>query len=144
MQPDQEGSAGQQVVGAGFFRGEEEQAEVQGETGDDPGDVRAPHAGDGPGELVEFILGGGDDERQQPEGGLLRDGEETADPDDESDDDPEADGAEGAVFHRWAEGWSCSRVWPKRRSRLAYSARARCSWALSKSGQNTEAKTISA
>jgi hypothetical protein len=44
-------------------------------------------------------LGGADDKREQPERGFLGERKEVAYPDDESDDDPEADGAEGAVFH---------------------------------------------
>ena len=97
---------------------------MQGEAGDDSGKVGSTDAGDGADKLVKLILRGADDERQQAEGGLFSDGKESTDPDDEADDDPKADGAEGAVFHAWAEVWICSRVWPKRRSRLAYSASA--------------------
>jgi hypothetical protein len=144
MQAHEQGGAGQQVVRPGFFGGEKEEPEEQGEARDDAGDAGTADAGDGPSQLVELILGGADDQREQPEGGFLGERKEVADPDDESDDDPQADGAEGAVFHAWAGGWTWAPVLPNRRSRLAYSARARCSCALSKSGQKTEAKTISA
>ena len=74
---------------------------MEGETGDDAGKVGTADSGDRANQLIKLILRGADDEREQAEGGLFGDGKETADPNDETDDDPEADGTEGAVFHAW-------------------------------------------
>ena len=99
MEADEQGAAGQQGVGAGLFGGQEEQGEVEGEAGHDAGQARPTHAGDALRQGIKLILRRTDDQGEQAERSLLGDGEEAADPDDESDDDPEADGAEGAIFH---------------------------------------------
>ena len=110
MQADEQGATRQKEVRAGFVGREEEQSKVQGKTGDNTREVWTADARDGTDKLLKLILRGADEQRQQTEGGLFSDGKESADPDDETDDNPEADGAEGAVFHRWSEAWSCSRV----------------------------------